>query len=72
MIGYKIPSWGKILTLVRDAHIMLKNVRYIGWDIVVLENGDVDIIEANSNADHALFSRVGYDKLFYDKIKALL
>ncbi len=72
MLGYKIPSWEKVIALVKEAHIILPKVRYIGWDIVVLENGEVDIIEANSNADHALFGRIGYDKLFYKKIKRLL
>lgn len=38
----------------------------------MLENGEVDIIEANSNADHALFSRIGYDKLFFLRIQELL
>lgn len=72
MLGYKIPSWEKILGTVREAHAMLPEVRYIGWDIVVMYDGEIDIIEANSNADHALFSRVGIDRLFYHTIKELL
>ena len=72
MLGYAIPSWEKVIQIVKEAHVTLPTIRYIGWDIVVLENGEVDIIEANSNADHALFSRIGYDKLFFLRIQELL
>lgn len=61
-----------MIQLVKEVHVTLLTIRYIGWDVVVLEDGEVDIIEANSNADHALFSRIGYDKLFFKRIKNLL
>ena len=46
MIGLQIPHWDKILTTVQEAGKLLPNMRYIGWDIAVTEEG-CEIIEAN-------------------------
>ena len=45
-------------------------VRYVGWDMVITPDG-VDLIEANDNADHALFGRIGCQKLFLNQLKSL-
>ena len=49
----------------------LPQVRYIGWDMVITPEG-VDMIEANDTADHALFGRIGCERLFLKKLKSLV
>lgn len=67
MLGYHIPHWNMLLAMVKEMAKKLPQLRYIGWDMVVTSDG-IDFIEANNNADHALFARVGMDKFFYSKI----
>jgi hypothetical protein len=45
--GLKVPFWPEILTLVREAAMVLPGVRSVGWDIAVTANGPF-IIEGNS------------------------
>lgn len=54
IVGFKIKNWEGLLNYVRTAARMIPKVRYVGWDIVILENGDYALIEANDNADHDL------------------
>ena len=46
MIGLQIPNWDIIVNTVKEAGKVLPNLRYIGWDIAVTEDG-CEIIEAN-------------------------
>lgn len=46
MIGMQIPNWNKILTTLKETGKIPTNVRYIGWDIAVTEDG-CKVIEAN-------------------------
>ena len=54
IIGTKIPKWEAVLDAVRRAHKMLPELRYIGWDVVVCENGTVTFLEGNTFAGVAL------------------
>lgn len=54
IVGFKIENWDGLLEYVRKAVRMLRKVRYVGWDVVVLEDGGFALIEANDNADHDL------------------
>lgn len=44
--GYQIPNWKGVCDYVRQLAQVVPNGRYIGWDIVILENG-YDVIEGN-------------------------
>lgn len=68
MLGFTIPYWNEILSTVKQAAMMIPNIRYVGWDIAVTKHG-IDIVEGNADADHALFERVGNSKLFWPIIK---
>ena len=46
MIGLQIPNWESVIETVKKAGTLLPNLRYIGWDIAVTEEG-CEIIEAN-------------------------
>ncbi len=47
IIGLKIPNWEKLKRAVLAAAAKYKNIRFVGWDIAVTEQG-VDFIEGNS------------------------
>ena len=66
MIGLQIPHWDKILTTVQEAGKLLPNMRYIGWDIAVTEEG-CEIIEANYGQGSNGMQQDGVGK--YDTIK---
>lgn len=46
MIGFRIPNWDQIVATVKEAGKLPENIRYIGWDMAVTEDG-CDIVEAN-------------------------
>lgn len=52
IVGFKIPYWKECLDYVDKVARNLPKVRYVGWDIVIKENGTFILIEANDNADH--------------------
>ena len=71
MLGFSIPHWDILKDTVKKMAESIPQVRYIGWDMVITPDG-VDLIEANDNADHALFGRIGCDKLFLKQLKSLV
>lgn len=52
IIGFKIPYWEECKMFAEKAARNIPEVRYIGWDIVIKENGEFLLIEGNDNADH--------------------
>lgn len=67
MLGFQIPNYNILIDTIRKAAEDIPQIRYIGWDVAITDDG-VDLIEANHDADHALFSIIGNEKLFYGKI----
>ena len=47
ILGFKIPNYDKACKLVIEASKVVKEVKYIGWDVAITPNGPV-IIEGNS------------------------
>jgi glutathione synthase/RimK-type ligase-like ATP-grasp enzyme len=52
IIGAKIPCWKECKEFVEEVARITPEVRYVGWDIVILPDGKFALIEANDNADH--------------------
>ena len=52
MLGFQIPKWDECLAFVERAARKLPTVRYVGWDVVLKDDGEFCLIEANDNADH--------------------
>ena len=52
IIGFQIPFWTQCLQFAEMAARSLPEVRYVGWDIVIKDDGNFILIEANDNADH--------------------
>lgn len=44
--GFQIPNWNGVLNYAKELAKVVPNGRYIGWDIVILEDG-YDVIEGN-------------------------
>lgn len=44
IIGFKVPSWDKIVDLVTKAAKVIPEVRYVGWDVAVDIDGNVQLI----------------------------
>ena len=52
IIGFQIPNWNECILFIKKAAKRLPSVRYIGWDLVIKNDGSLCLIEANDNADH--------------------
>ncbi len=52
IIGFQIPYWAECKQFAEKAAKSLPEIRYVGWDIVIKEDGSCILIEANDNADH--------------------
>lgn len=52
IIGFKIPYWKECLCYIDSVARLLPTVRYVGWDIVIKQDGSFLLIEANDNADY--------------------
>lgn len=50
ILGKKIPKWKEMKDLVIKAHKRVLPLRYIGWDVVVCEDGQITLLEANTCA----------------------
>lgn len=46
-----IPYWDKVIETVTKASTVVSNMPYIGWDVVVGKNGNIQLIEGNHDAD---------------------
>lgn len=52
IVGFKIPYWNECKDFVSLIARIIPEVRYVGWDIVIQDNGQFSLIEGNDNADH--------------------
>lgn len=52
IVGFKIPYWDECKEFVSKIAKFVPEVRYVGWDIVIQDNGRFTLIEGNDNADH--------------------
>lgn len=48
IIGFQIPCWDHVLETVKEAHLRVSALRYIGWDACITEENNVVLIEANT------------------------
>ncbi len=67
MLGRKIPYWDTVCNGVKQAHSMLPECRFIGWDVAITEDG-IELIEGNHNPDYELLEFFG-TKGWWSKIK---
>ena len=46
-----MPVWDDVLNTVKRAALLVSDMRYIGWDVVITQNYKVALVEGNSGAD---------------------
>lgn len=46
-----IPNWDKVKKTVIEASKVVDKVVYVGWDVCIKENGEIELIEGNHNQD---------------------
>ncbi len=51
IVGFTIPNWELVLEVAKKAAMVIPEVRYVGWDICINEDGIPVIIEGNYGAD---------------------
>ena len=57
LIGYQIPNWDKIIQTTIDAHNMIPELGYIGWDVYATKDG-AGFIEGNEYPGHVLYKEL--------------
>lgn len=71
VVGMKIPMWDRVLEVVTEAAKKIPQLRYIGWDIAVTNDG-VELIEGNHMPYTGTFEIMGVERLWWPKIKSLV
>ncbi len=46
LVGFQVPNYEKAVGMVEEASKLVPQIRYIGWDVAILEN-DVCLVEGN-------------------------
>lgn len=67
MLGYQIPNWDIVIRECERAAEQLPQIRIIGWDVAITDDG-VELIEGNHNPDYELLEFLGSTG-YYQKIK---
>lgn len=70
MLGKRIPFWDDVKQLCKEAAEMIPQVRYIGWDVAIIEKGPI-LIEGNNTPDLDIMEFVG-DYGYYETIQSHL
>lgn len=63
IIGVRIPYWNECKNFIIACAKKIPKVRYIGWDIVIKDDAQFILLEANDNADHD-FQQLHYKGLW--------
>ena len=50
IIGFAIPGWSDYINFVKELASKIKDVRYVGWDIIRKSDGTMACIEGNKDA----------------------
>ncbi len=70
--GHSIPSYEKIVELVKTAHPIIGNFRLTSWDVAIDETGDPLLIEANMRKGGINFHQFSNGPLFGDLTDELM
>ncbi len=52
--GFKFPNWNEALEMVKKAAVVVKEVRYVGWDVCFSDKGPL-LIEGNDYPGHDIY-----------------
>lgn len=51
IVGFRVPKWQEIKDTVLKAARVIPDVRYVGWDVAIKEDGTIVLIEGNPGGD---------------------
>lgn len=69
--GQKIPHWAQAIALCRRACAILPELHIVGWDLAVLPDGRIELIEGNHNPGMNIVQAPA-KRGIYDKFTALI
>lgn len=81
--GFVIPHWQKVVDMCKEMSIIVPEMVFAGWDICVLPNGDIEMMEVNSYPNitglqtayqkglKPRLSALGKEVLGYDPVKLI-
>ena len=46
--GFMIPHWDEIVRVCKEAATVVQGTVFVGWDVCVRQNGEIELIEANA------------------------
>ncbi len=52
--GFKFPFWDEALAMVKEASLVEKHIRYVGWDVCFTPDGPV-LVEGNDYPGHDIY-----------------
>lgn len=52
--GFQFPDWHKALSLVKEAALVIPQMRYVGWDVCFSKSGPV-LVEGNEYPGHDIY-----------------
>ena len=59
--GYRLPYWNEVRELVKNVHAKLPDIKSIGWDVAITENGPI-LVEGNPSCQLNLIEYIGLNK----------
>ena len=72
-IGYQIPKWKEIVATCEAVAMSIKGVFIVGWDVTILKDGTIELIEGNHGPDFDVMQsplKIGIKKSIFDAIKS--
>jgi hypothetical protein len=72
IVGMEIPNWDKIKSLVAELSKVVPETPFVGWDIAIMLNGCLEVIEGNDRPDFTSMQMpTGHGILpFIDRLKS--
>lgn len=49
IVGYQFKNWDQCIALVKEMALVVPNVRFVGWDVVINDRGEWLVVEGNHN-----------------------
>lgn len=76
IVGFQVPAWEAVLDVCRRATRQMPGIRFAGWDVAVLPDGGIELIEGNHapDFDGGLQAplKVGVKKRFQETVQRVM
>lgn len=51
IVGFKVPYWDDVVRTIKEAALVVPDMRYIGWDVAITKDHKIALVEGNPGAD---------------------